>query len=644
MDFFDAQDRARQATRRLVIAYIFASLLIVAGVTAVVGFALFNFTDAGYGRPAGVFVQEQAPLLVFTAIAAALLILGATAYKTAALSSGGGRVAVDMGGTLVPTDVRDPQQKRLRNVVEEMAIASGMPVPEIYVLEAEHGINAFAAGFTTGDAAIAVTRGALELLDREELQGVIGHEFSHILNGDMRLNIRMMGVLFGIMVLALMGRVILRGGYQARLVSSRRGRGAPVVLMIGLGLAILGAIGVFIARVVKAAISRQRESLADASAVQFTRQTTGLANALKKIGGFSGGSYLQAADPEEVSHMLFGEGAQLSSLFATHPPLVERIRALDPSFDPKDYPAVNLRERPVATADAEPHAAAAFASAAAAGAAGASMAHRVGRPATEHVAYAADLRRSVPELLDDAAHSSELAYLLATALILDRDGRVLDRQLSLTEQRLGRERTDLVRQYYDALSGTGAEYRLPLLQMAFAALKRRPAPQLAYLVDLARDLIEVDGDIDLYEFCFYRVLAANLGAAADPSGRSRRRGAGKDAIRGAAVDLLSILARQGNADADSARRAFDAGIGVFGHWGGRYAYEPHDKDTVQTLDRSLDILLSLNGDGKRKLLDAITAAVLADKRLSVVESELIRAVCASLDCPLPPILFEPAKH
>jgi Zn-dependent protease with chaperone function len=642
MDFFDAQDRARRATRRLLVAYIIASVLIVVGVTTVVGFALFNFTDAGYGRPAGVFVHEQAPLLILTAIAAAVLILGATAYKTAALSSGGGRVAVDMGGTLVPTDVRDPQKKRLRNIVEEMAIASGMPVPEIYVLEAENGINAFAAGFTTGDAAIAVTRGALELLDREELQGVIGHEFSHILNGDMRLNIRMMGVLFGIMVLALMGRVILRGGYQARLVSSRRGRGAPVVLIIGLGLMLLGAIGVFIARIVKAAISRQRESLADASAVQFTRQTTGLANALKKIGGYSGGSYLRA-DPEEVSHMLFGEGAKLSSLFATHPPLTERIRALDPSFDPADYPVVDLRERPVATADAELRPAA-FAPAAAPVAATGSVTHSVGRPATEHVEYAAKLRRSVPETLDDAAHSSELAYLLAVALVLDRDGRVLDRQLVLTEQRLGRERTHLVRQYYDALAGGAAEYRLPLLQMAFAALKRRPAPQLTYLTDLARDLIEVDGNVDLYEFCFYRVLAANLGAAEDPGGRPRRRGAGQDAMRRAAVDLLCIVARQGNADAVSRQRAFDAGIAAFGHWGSRYAFEPHDNDTVQVLDHSLDTLLSLNGDGKRKLLDAITAAVLADKHLSVVESELIRAVCASLDCPLPPILFEQSMH
>ncbi len=250
-----------------------------------------------------------------------------------------------MGGTLVPADVQDPLRRRLRNVVEEMAIASGVPVPEIYVLEEESGINAFAAGFTPSDAAVAVTRGTLELLDRDELQGVIAHEFSHILNGDMRLNIRLMGVLFGIMVLGLIGRLIVRGGHHTSIISSRRDRGAPVALVIGLGLMVVGGIGVFFARVIKAGISRQREYLADASAVQFTRQSSGIANALKKIGGYSEGSLIKSADPEEVSHMLFGTGARFCSLFATHPPLVARIQALDPSFRDTDFPRVDPRQR-----------------------------------------------------------------------------------------------------------------------------------------------------------------------------------------------------------------------------------------------------------------------------------------------------------
>ena len=236
MNFFDAQDRARKATRWLVVVYFVATALIVLGVTLLVGFTLFSTGMNGQRYSPGEMLSANPGPLLATAAITALFIIGASIYKTMVLSSGGGQVARQMGGTLVPADAADPLRRRLRNVVEEMAIASGVPVPEIYVLEEEASINAFAAGYAPGDAAIAVTRGTLELLNRDELQGVIAHEFSHVLNGDMRLNIRLMGVLFGILVLGMMGRMIVRGGYHGRLVSSRRSKGAPVVLLIGLGV------------------------------------------------------------------------------------------------------------------------------------------------------------------------------------------------------------------------------------------------------------------------------------------------------------------------------------------------------------------------------------------------------------------------
>jgi len=635
LNFFASQDQARRATRRLVFAYALATALIVLGVTLVIGIALFNFTETGYGITAGAFIQQQAPILIGTAILATLFILGASAFKTASLSSGGGRVAVDMGGTLVPPDVQDPLRRRLRNIVEEMAIASGMPVPDIYVLEQESGINAFAAGYTPGDAVIAVTRGTLELLDREELQGVIGHEFSHILNGDMRLNIRLMGVLFGIMALGLIGRMILRSGHHASIVSSRRGRGAPAVLIIGLGLAVLGGIGVFSARVIKASISRQREFLADASAVQFTRQTDGLASALKKIGGYEEGSHLQAADPEEVSHMLFGTGSRLSGMFATHPPLTERIQALDPHFKASDYSVIEPRSHHASiehAAVAGLHAGASDFSKTITG--------TIGAPQIQHIAFATNLRRSIPELLYDAAHSHELAYLLTIALILDGTGHDLDRQLNLVEERLGTDQLRLVRQYYDEISSIGPEFRLPLMEIAFPALKRRPTPQLSYLVDLAKRLIDVDGETDLYEYCFYRILISNLGQAVDPSARQKHRRGIREPVRRAAVDLLRIIARYGHDDPDEAKRAFNAGVASFGDWGSKYAFDDKSGASVAVLDQSLEMLLALNGDGRQMLLEAITVVVMSDKTLSTVEAELIRAICASLDCPLPPILVE----
>ena len=643
MNFFAAQDQARRSSRRLVVAYIIATILIVLGVTAIVGFAAFSFTPGNYAYPAGQFARDNLALLAGTALATTLFILGSSLYKTSVLSAGGGQVAVDMGGTLVPTDVQDPLRRRLRNVVEEMAIASGVPVPEIYVLEEEQGINAFAAGFSPSDAAVAVTRGTLEVLDRDELQGVVAHEFSHILNGDMKLNVRLMGVLFGIMVLGLIGRLIVRGGYHTSIISSRRDRGAPVVLVVGVGLVILGGIGVFFARLIKASVSRQREYLADASAVQFTRQSEGIANALKKIGGYSAGSKINAADPEEVSHMLFGSGSGLFGLFATHPPLVERIRALDPSFDASQFPRVEAHQSGSSRMDESPHAAfsgeitTAFASGGTKVLSD-SIAETVGRPQQEHVQFARGLRQGIPESLSDAAHSSELAYLLAIALVLDRSGRVTDRQFTLVQEQLGQQRTDFVRRFCDDLLACGAEFRLPLLEIAFPALKRRPTLQLSYLVSLTARLIEVDGEIDLYEFCFYRIMMSNLGRAIDPTGKRKATRSRRSDLRAAAAMLVRIVADYGH-DTDAKRKAaFEAGMATLGPWAQDEQYESTRDDTVAILDQCLDVLLGLNSKGQESLLQAISAAAAHDGKLSVAEAELTRAVCPTLDYPLPPIL------
>jgi Zn-dependent protease with chaperone function len=642
VNFFDAQDRARRTTRRLVAAYIVATVVIVLGVTAVVAVALQGFSASNGVYGANSLIEERLPILVATAVLTTLFIVGASLFKTSMLSAGGGRVASSMGGTLVPADVHDPLRRRLRNVVEEMSIASGVPVPEIYVLEEESGINAFAAGFTPSDAAIAVTRGALEILDRNELQGVIAHEFSHILNGDMRLNIRLMGVLFGIMVLGLIGRLIIRGGYHTSIVSSRRNRGAPAVLIIGLGLALLGSIGVFFARLIKAGVSRQREFLADASAVQFTRQSEGIANALKKIGGYSGSSLISAVDPEEVSHMLFGTGAKFSGLFATHPPLFDRIKALDPNFRDSDYPAVDARlHRRHASPDA---ARAGFApdvtTAIASGGAllADSIAESVGQPESEHVEYAQQLRLSIPESLYAAAHSAEFAYFLTIALILDRSGTIIDRQFALAREQLGSERASLVQRYFDELTTTGEEFRLPLLGVAFPALKLRPSQELSYLVSLATRLIEIDGEIDLYEYCFYRILTSNLAKAVDPTGRRRATRAGRKALRVAAIDLVRVLADYGHESHEESALAFEAGRATLGRWAQDYEYHSDRANTVAVLNNSLDVLLALNSKGKEALVHAISTTAAHDRQLAVQEAELIRAVCATLDYPLPPIL------
>jgi Zn-dependent protease with chaperone function len=639
VNFFDAQDRARRATRWLVIVYAISTILIVIGVTTFVGAALFTMSPEG--KP------PEPTVLAAVAILAALFIFGSSLYKTSRLSSGGGRVALDMGGTLISPDVRDPQRQQLRNIVEEMAIASGVPVPDIYVLEEESGINAFAAGFTSGDAAVAVTRGTLDLLNRDELQGVIAHEFSHIMNGDMRLNIRMMGVLFGIMVLGIIGRLVLRAGYHSNLGSSRRNKSAPVIMIIGLGLAILGWIGVLFARIVKSAVSRQREYLADASAVQFTRQSDGIANALKKIGGYTQHSYIRAADPEEISHMLFANGsARLTSLLATHPPLTKRIQALDPQFKEADYPAVDQRqdrqpdqpiEMPVQSGDSAAGLIAALASGASA-VDTSNIADSVGRPQAKHIKFARELRRSIPSSLYAAAHETDNAFLLTLALSLN-DAHA-EKQLRVIAEQLGSKRTSLVQEYYEQISTAGAAYRLPLLEIAFPALKARPAAQLEFLLDLVRRLIEADGIVDLSEFCLYRILDSQLRQATDPSAAKRGNRVARKAARSAAIDLLRIVADQGNPDAAAREHAFKAGATVFGEWVDEQPSARSPEEIIKTLDRSLDVLEQINTAGQRSLIQAVSNTIAHDGKLTMTEAELLRAICASLDCPLPPILAD----
>jgi Zn-dependent protease with chaperone function len=641
LNFFDAQDRARKATRWLVVVYCIATALIVLGVTLVVGFALFGTSmDGRRYSPAEFLAANPGPLLATAAITA-LFILGASIYKTTVLAAGGGRVARQMGGTAVPADVTDPLRRRLRNVVEEMAIASGVAVPEIYVLEEESSINAFAAGYAPGDAAIAVTRGTLELLNRDELQGVIAHEFSHILNGDMRLNIRLMGVLFGILVLGLMGRMVLRGGYHGQLMSSRRSRGAPVVLLIGLGVAILGWIGVFFARLIKAGVSRQREYLADSSAVQFTRQTDGIVNALKKIGGYKEASYIRAADPEEISHMLFGSGARFTGLFATHPPLGDRIRALDPSFRDSDYPDVVPASMSARMAD-DPVSAMAAAGSPAHAVPAAEMPDRVvdaaGNPGAEDVAYARRLRRSIPAALYDAAHSAELAYLLVITLIITRGHEHRDRQLGLVGEQLGADRARIVTRLNEEVAAMSADHRLPLLEITFPALKLRPPAQLEYLVELAGRLIDVDGQVDLYEYCFYRVLRMSLGQAASPARYPGPRREARRELRQAVIDLLTVVADYGHRDAASSAKAFEAGKAYLGKWAGEHDYQSKERYTLRALERSLDLLTALNNKGRYRVLKAVTAVAVYDNRVTSAETELIRTVCASLDVPLPPLI------
>ncbi len=647
MDFFAAQDRSRRLTRRLILSYLVATSVIVVLVTGVVLLLLGQGAQSiEYGSGMS-WLQQQWPIAAGSAAGTAGFIGLASIYKVARLSAGGASVARDLGGTAVTSDVKDPLRRRLRNVVEEMAIASGVPVPEIFVLEEENAINAFAAGFSSEDAAIAVTRGTLENLSRDELQGVIAHEFSHILNGDMRLNIRLMGILFGILAIAMIGRLILRGSSRSR--SSSRNGGAAAGVALGAALFVIGYVGVFFGRLIKAGVSRQREFLADASAVQFTRQTDGIAGALKKIGGLQRGSQLDA-DPEEVSHMLFALGSRkLAGLFATHPPLADRISALDPSFRPEqlqselssplghetlmdDTPTLHIaplaRGAKIQPSPTE------------------EWLNDSGRPEDEHIHYAGKLLRSIPELLASAAHSRDHSLLLAIALVLDSDDAQRARQLVYLDSQLGELRSRRVASLYDEYATLGAAYRLPLLDLAFPALKDRPTPQIEFLIEIVDRLIHMDGQVDLFEYAIARVLQGQLSDALYPRrpliGRARLARSAK--VQRSAQTVVAIFASHGHESAQQGDEAFGHGMRCLNVRLSEDARltDVMPADWVSHCDKALTHLNLLDGRDKRTLLRALIEVAGFDNGLTVAEAEMLRAIAAVLQVPLTPLLNEAA--
>ena len=327
MDFFAHQDQARKHTKVLVVYFVIAVACIIASVY-LASLVIFYGTQSQQqpGNPTPELVLWDPKIFLYAMLGTLGVVIVGSLYKTVELAKGGSAVAESLGGRLISPNPTNPDERKLRDVIEEMAIASGVSVPKIYVLDEDEGINAFAAGHAPGDAAIGVTRGCMTLLNRDELQGVIGHEFSHLLNGDMRLNLRVMGVIFGILCLAVIGRILLY---------SRGRRDKNPLMLLGLALIIIGAIGTFFGRLIQAAISRQREFLADASSVQFTRNPAGLSGALQKIGGV--GSRIESPHAGEANHMFFSDGLGKSffRMMDTHPPLEERIRAIDPGWDGK---------------------------------------------------------------------------------------------------------------------------------------------------------------------------------------------------------------------------------------------------------------------------------------------------------------------
>jgi Zn-dependent protease with chaperone function len=648
MNFFAQQERARARTRRMLILF----LLAVAGIVGAIDFVLLiAFGALGDTHPrSGHGVGVAGAAMLWTSLGVLALIALASLYKIAQLRSGGGAVARQLGAVRVEADAQDFAYRRLRHVVEEMAIAAGVPVPEIYVLENEPGINAFAAGFTPSDAAITVTRGCLDVLTRDELQGVIAHEFSHILNGDMRLNIRLMGVLFGILVIGLLGRKIIE--------TSGRSRDSGSIGAFGFAILAIGYIGVFFGRLIKASISRQREYLADASAVQFTRQTDGIVGALKKIGALAAGSTLRSGEKEEVAHMLFGDGVGYAALFATHPPLAARIKALDPRFDPQELARIAAAWSEPVPVGEEERADVSIAGFAPAGARSRpdalepepSLPHAsatIGLDATRITARgaaaspadlraASAIRQNMPADLCQAAYAGDTARQLIFALTLDTDGETRTRQLHIVEEYFDAAMRSRVERLAERCAQLHPLQRLPLAQMAFPALRRLPRPELQTFLIVLHQLIQADGVVRIEEYCLAKLIGVQVVDALDPA-KARPNGTLKlPACAAELADLFAVIAEYGASNEAEAARAYQ--LGMHEVLAGTIPSYATRKEWAFVLDRALPKLDRLAPAGKELLVQGLIRAIAADGVVTVREAELLRTVCAALHCPLPPLL------
>jgi Zn-dependent protease with chaperone function len=635
VNFFERQRQVKRLSGRLVLLFGLAVIGIVATIDLI---ALLVF--GGFGRPAGELV---ATVLVTSVIVGSVIGLASLFRSLGLRGGGGGQVARSLGAVPVPADTTDPHLRRLRNVVEEIAIASGTPVPELFVLEGEPGINAFAAGWSASDAAVAVTRGALEQLNRDELQGVIAHEFSHVVNGDMRLNIKLMGLLFGILVLAIVGRILL---------AARGGKNNPLPL-VGLAMLVAGFVGIFIGRIIKAAVSRQREYLADASAVQFTRQTSGLVGALKKIAGVPAGSSLGNARAEDVSHMLFGSGKGFSGLFATHPPLLERIQALEPQTSPADLQQLRQRWSAAPPSGLQEDRALGLAQAAGPGrdrpvpatllrgdarvpAEPGAVAASVGAMGEETNQRAGAILGQLPEELLARARGAGTVLPLVFGLLLSEHQEVRASQHEVLAARHGPAVADAAGREAGSLSTLHPLLRLPLAEVAFPALRARPRPEQEAVLDTVHALIQADGRLSISEYCLSRLLHEELYEATHHAPPWGRRRYSLPASRGAAATMLALLASAGHRDPGAAEQAFRAGVGRLLP-GQQLPYAP-PAEGVTALERVWPALDGLNPADKELLLQAMVTVISHDGQMTVAELELLRTICAMLHCPLPPLV------
>lgn len=666
MNFFEHQDKARKQTFLLITYFGMAVFGIVLALYLVAAFTFpiigadsqSNSRKEAYqllkqGDPSRIMdILWNPELLLYVAGGTCLVIFIGSLFKTLQLGGDGSSVATMLGGIQIIPDTQDPEERKILNVVEEMAIASGLPVPPVFVMNHEDAINAFAAGTTPEKAVIGVTRGCISNLTRDELQGVIAHEFSHILNGDMRINIRLIGVLGGILGLTLIGRILLRfGGLGGRSSSNRKNNGAIPFILFGLAMIVIGFIGVFFANLIKSAVSRQREFLADASAVQFTRNPDGLAGALKKIGALSSGSRIQNPSAEEASHLFFGEGIKsfkAGALFSTHPPLTERVRRIEPGWDgtfpeirrtsttrPGTSKPTGKSNRPSHAGPLQPETLLAGAAMIAAG----EVSQSVGSPTLKHLDYARALIENIPEPVREATHQTFSAGAVIYCLLFSKDKTMRQSQLDHLQSKAIPGIFKEIERLYPQVKALPEEAHLPLVDMCIPALRLLSMDQFRIFRGNVQAVIESDQEISLFEYTLQKLLMRHLEAYFEPDKKRKVvHYYSLKPVKNECAGWLSLLAHEGSNSPKEAQKAFQSGARFLKEINREISLLPPEQCSLSDMDTALEKLNQISMPLKRQLIDALATVVTVDEKITRHEAELLRAVADGLECPIPPFL------
>jgi len=643
MNFFESQERAHKHTTLLIVLFAAAvvALIVMANVLVLV---VFGFVNSQQLRDGQTFVAQM-DWKMFATVGAgvSVVVLVGSLYKMMALAAGGKVVAESLGGQLIPRNTEDPQQRKLLNVMDEMAIASGTPAPPVYLLANEPGINAFAAGFSPRDAVLGITQGAIEQLSRDQLQGVIAHEFSHIFNGDMRLDTRLIGALNGILILGILGYYLM---YSASFSGRRRNNDSSgaAILALAVGLMVIGFAGTFFGGLIKAAVSRQREYLADASAVQFTRNPSGIAGALKRIGALKAGSIVRNPSAPEVSHAFFAQGVTgfTQWLSSTHPPLASRILRIDPQWDGKfdlsdaPPPAESQPQVDGLSARGRPDMARNIATVAAGAAAADAIAviDSIGRPTQESVLYARSLLSELPTVIREAAREPYGARALIYCLLLDKEPELREQQLGLLRSRADKGVYALTIGLMPQMDALDIRFRLPIIDIAIPALKQLSNSQYPLFKENLAALIDRDARVDLFEWSLQKILLSHLdGHFHNPSATAARLSDPGQLTREFGI-VLSVMANAGATGQSSAQGAFDASALSLTEKG--LALLAEDQIRIADLDQAVGKLGQLAPAAKSRLLTACVISTWHDQRATPAEVELLRAFASILDCPMPP--------